>query len=97
MLKNECRLYIAYIGQKEQNRIEYCFLMKTESAYKEKKLYILLYIAKKEKGAKGHKKRGTKNSPSNNPANVRLFGGFFGGLFACNACIICGLFRLQKD
>ena len=66
MLKNECRLYIAYIGQKEQNRIEYCFLMKTESAYKEKKLYIYIYSQEKKAGKNSYKraqKKGLQNSP----------------------------------
>ena len=64
-LKNECRLYITYIGQKgtkEKKRYEYCFFdeRKTESTYKKKNLYIFIYRQKEKAGKIGTKKGATK-------------------------------------
>lgn len=55
--KNECRLYIAYIGTKGTNRMNVGLLLiaterKTESTYKKKNLYIFIYRQKEKKGAK---------------------------------------------
>lgn len=37
-----------------------------QSTYKKKNLYIFIYRQKEKEGAKRHKKRGTKKSPSKN-------------------------------
>ena len=59
-------MLIAYIGQKEQSKwsLNVAFVMKTErkteSTYKEKKLYIYIYSQEKKRVQKGTKKEGLK-------------------------------------
>ena len=63
-LKNECRLYIAYIGQKgtkEKKGMNIAFFdeRKTGGTYKKKNLYIFIY-RQKEKAGKNRYKRTQK-------------------------------------